>query len=164
MKKILSAILALCMIVSITACSSENESSVKGSENKVMRDITTLELIEDMGIGKNLGNTFESCGNWINKSSDTNYETAWGSPVITEQMIKGYKDCGFGVMRLPVAWSNMMDKETYTISPDYVARVKEVLNWALDSDLYVILNIHYDNGWFSDFADDKKRDECLKRY
>ena len=112
MKKILSAILALCMIVSITACSSENESSVKGSENKVMRDITTQELIEDMGIGINLGNTFESCGNWIKKSSVTNYETAWGSPVITEQMIKGYKDCGFGVMRLPVAWSNMMDKET----------------------------------------------------
>ena len=73
MKKILSAILALCMIVSITACSSENESSVKGSENKVMRDITTQELIEDMGIGINLGNTFESCGNWINKSSVKNY-------------------------------------------------------------------------------------------
>lgn len=77
-------------------------------------------------------------------------------------MIKGYKDCGFGVMRLPVAWSNMMDKETYTISPDYVARVKEVLNWALDSDLYVILNIHYDNGWFSDFADDKREMNVLK--
>lgn len=168
MKKILSAILALCMIVSVTACSSENESSVpeevKGSENRTMREMTTQELIEDMGLGINLGNTFESCGNWINKSSVTNYETAWGSPVITEQMIKGYKDCGFGVMRLPVAWSNMMDKETYTINPDYIARVKEVLNWALDSDLYVILNIHYDNGWFSDFADDKKRDECFKKY
>ena len=168
MKKILSAILALCMIVSITACSSENESSVpeevKGSENRAMREMTTQELIEDMGLGINLGNTFESCGNWINKSSVTNYETAWGSPVITEEMIKGYKDCGFGVMRLPVAWSNMMDKETYTINPDYIARVKEVLNWALDSDLYVILNIHYDNGWFSDFADDKKRDECFKKY
>ena len=145
MKKILSAILALCMIVSVTACSSGNESSVpeevKGSEDRTMREMTTQELIEDMGLGINLGNTFESCGNWINKSSVTNYETAWGSPVITEQMIKGYKDCGFGVMRLPVAWSNMMDKETYTINPDYMARVKEVLNWALDSDLYVILII-----------------------
>lgn len=168
MKKILSFILALCMIVSVTACSSGNESSVpeevKGSEDRTMREMTTQELIEDMGLGINLGNTFESCGNWINKSSVTNYETAWGSPVITEQMIKGYKDCGFGVMRLPVAWSNMMDKKTYTINPDYMARVKEVLNWALDSDLYVILNIHYDNGWFSGFADDKKRDECFKKY
>lgn len=168
MKKIMSVILALCMIVSVTACSSGNESSVpeevKGSDDRTMREMTTQELIEDMGLGINLGNTFESCGNWINKSSVTNYETAWGSPVITEQMIKGYKDCGFGVMRLPVAWSNMMDKKTYTINPDYMARVKEVLNWALDSDLYVILNIHYDNGWFSGFADDKKRDECFKKY
>ena len=93
MKKILSAILALCMIVSVTACSSGNESSVpeevKGSEDRTMREMTTQELIEDMGLGINLGNTFESCGNWINKSSVTNYETAWGSPVITEQMIKG---------------------------------------------------------------------------
>ena len=55
MKNILSAILALCMIVSVTACSSENESSVpeevKGSENRAMREMTTQELIEDMGLG-----------------------------------------------------------------------------------------------------------------
>ena len=163
MKKILSAILALLRGFRFSH-SMENESSVKGSENKVMRDITTQELIEDMGLGINLGNTFESCGNWINKSSVTNYETAWGSPVITEQMIKGYKDCGFGVMRLPVAWSNMMGRPVYHRSPTMPKRVKEVLNWALDSDLYVILNIHYDNGWFSYFADDKKRDECFKKY
>ena len=54
MKKILSAILALCMIVSVTACSDKNESSVpeevKGSEDRTMRDITTQELIEDMGL------------------------------------------------------------------------------------------------------------------
>ena len=135
MKKILSAILALCMIVSITACSSENESSVKGSENKVMRDITTQELIEDMGIGINLGNTFESCGNWINKSSVTNYETAWGSPVITEQMIKGYKDCGFGVMRLPVAWSNMTFI-TITVGFRTLPMIKREMNVLKNMKLY----------------------------
>ena len=63
MKKILSAILALCMIVSVTACSSGNESSVseevKGSENTAMREMTTQELIEDMGLGINLGNTLD---------------------------------------------------------------------------------------------------------
>lgn len=95
MKKILSAILALCMIVSITACSSENESSVKGSENKVMRDITTQELIEDMGLGINLGNTFESCGNWINKSSVTNYETAWGKSCYYRANDKGLQGLRF---------------------------------------------------------------------
>ncbi len=57
-----------------------------------------------------------------------------------------------------------MMKEDYTIAPEYLARVKEVIDWALESDLYVIMNIHWDGGWFSDFADDSKRDECFKKY
>ena len=63
-----------------------------------MRDITTAQLVKDMGIGINLGNTYESCGDWIDKWGDgtpESYETAWGSPVITQQMIQGYADAGF---------------------------------------------------------------------
>ncbi len=67
-----------------------------------------MEVVQDMGLGINLGNTFESCGDWISASSVTNYETGWGSPVITKEMIQGYKDAGFGVRRVPVAWSNLM--------------------------------------------------------
>jgi len=126
--------------------------------------MTTAEIVADMGLGINLGNTFESCGDWISNASVTNYETGWGSPVVTKEMIKGYKDAGFGVLRVPVAWSNMMNKETYEISPEYIARVKEVVQWAIDSDLYVIMNIHWDGGWFSGFGDDGKRDECFKKY
>lgn len=135
--------------------------NVEAKEN--MRDMTTMEVIQEMGLGINLGNTFESCGSWISNTSVTNYETGWGSPVVTKEMIQGYKDCGFGVLRVPVAWSNMM-KEDYTIAPEYLARVKEVIDWALESDLYVIMNIHWDGGWFSDFANDSKRDECFKKY
>lgn len=128
-----------------------------------MRDMTTMELVQDMGLGINLGNTFESCGSWISDSSVTNYETGWGSPVVTEEMIKGYKDCGFGVLRVPVAWSNMMG-EDYTIEPTYLARVKQVVDWAIDSDLYVIMNIHWDGGWFERFGKDEDREECFYKY
>ena len=31
---------------------------------EAMRDITTMELVRDMGIGINLGNTLEACGDW----------------------------------------------------------------------------------------------------
>ena len=31
-----------------------------------MREISTQELVRDMGIGINLGNTLEACGDWIN--------------------------------------------------------------------------------------------------
>lgn len=126
-----------------------------------MRDITTAQVVKEMGIGINLGNTFESCGTWINSSSVTNFETAWGSPVITKGMIQGMADEGFGVLRIPVAWSNMMDAN-YTIDPSYIARVKEVAGWAIDSGMYVIVNIHWDGGWWTNFPTDKEN--CMKKY
>ncbi|MDE6852701.1 MAG: cellulase family glycosylhydrolase, partial [Lachnospiraceae bacterium] len=129
-----------------------------------MRDITTLELVHDMGLGINLGNTYESCGDWIAQWGDgtpESYITAWGSPVITQEMIHGYAEEGFSVLRVPVAWSNMMG-EDYTISEAYLGSVRETVDWALDCGLYVILNIHYDNGWFSGFS--TNREECMKKY
>ncbi len=147
-----------------------------------MRDMTTMELVRDMGLGINLGNTFESCGisfnmdgdsiipasDWITQWGDGTpnaYETAWGSPTITEDMIKGYKNEGFGVLRVPVAWSNMMSTDgTYTISDAYLARVKQVVDWAINDGLYVILNIHWDGGWWTGFADSAKKAECMKKY
>lgn len=131
-----------------------------------MREISTMELVRDMGIGINLGNTFDACGDWIAQWSDGStqaYETAWGSPVITKDIIQGYADEGFGVLRIPVAWSNRMaDDGTYTIDQQWMARVTEVVNWTLDAGMYAIVNIHWDNGWVNTFPDNK--DECMKRF
>ena len=108
--KILSAVIAAAMCLSfLTGCKKEAEYG--GS----MRDITTMELVNEMGVGINLGNTFESAGSWISPTGVTAYEQAWGSPIITREMITGYAECGFGVLRIPVAWSNMMG-EDYTIN------------------------------------------------
>ncbi len=149
------------MAVQSVLCTNVNAVSAESTD---MRDITSMELVRDMGIGINLGNTMESCGDWIARYGDgtvSSYETAWGSPVITEQMIQGYANEGFGVLRVPVAWSNMMGSD-YTINEAYTARVKEIVDWALKADLYCIINIHYDNGWVNNFYKDK--DECMKRY
>lgn len=152
--KFISLVLSLSLLSALLAGCSEP----KGE----MRDMSTMEIVKDMGLGINLGNTFESCGGWINASSVTNYETGWGSPVITEDIIKGYADSGFGVLRIPVAWSNMMSGD-YDINPEYLARVKQVVDWALDSGMYVILNIHWDGGWWEKFAG-KDKDECMYKY
>ena len=124
-----------------------------------------MQITRDMGIGINLGNTFESCGDWIWQWGDhtvKSYETAWGSPVIEKEMIEGIKKEGFGVMRLPVHWFNMMG-EDYTINEDYMARVKQVVDWALDAQLYVILNIHHDEkDFFKNVPTNTK--ETLKNY
>ena len=142
----------------------EEGTDANGDESSGMRAITTMELVRDMGIGINLGNTFESCGDWIAQWGDgsvQSYETAWGSPMITQEMIQGYADAGFGVLRIPVAWSNLM-KEDYTISGDYMAAVKEVVDWTLDTGMYAIINIHHDNGWMADFPTDTE--ECMYHY
>ncbi|MDQ0116814.1 glycoside hydrolase family 5 protein [Paenibacillus harenae] len=136
-KKLILTILLITALSILAACSNDE----KGAP---MREITTMELVKEMGIGINLGNTLESRGDWISGRSVISYETAWGSPIITEEMIKGYASEGFGVLRIPVTWSNMMG-EDYTINLDYMARVKEVVDWALGSGMYVILNIHSDS-------------------
>lgn len=131
--------------------------------NTTMRDITTMELTREMGLGINLGNTFEACGDWINSSNIDNYIKAWGSPIITEKIIKGYADAGFGVLRIPVAWSNLMsDDGTYTINPDLMQKVKQAVDWTIESGMYAIINIHWDMGWIQTFPDNK--DECMEKY
>lgn len=131
-----------------------------------MRDISTIELVRDMGIGINLGNTFEACGDWIAQWSDGSikaYETAWGSPVITKEIIQGYAKEGFGVLRIPIAWSNKMIQDgSCVIDKQWLARITEVVDWTIESGMYAIINIHWDSGWVSTFPDNK--DECMKRY
>lgn len=151
MKKLLS-ILSVAIIL-ISGCSAN-----PGEQD--MRDITTQELIEDMGLGINLGNTMEATGSWISEGSVTAYETCWGSPVITEEMIKGYKDAGFGVVRVPANWSNMM-AEDYTLNTDYVARIHQIVDWILANDMYVILNTHHEK-WLGDMPTNE--DEVLLKF
>ncbi len=158
MKKLFSALSATALFITSTPF------SVCAADNNGMRDISTVELVKDMGIGINLGNTYESCGDWIAQWGDgtpESYETAWGSPVITENIIKGYADAGFDTLRIPVAWSNLM-AEDYTISSEYLSAVREVVDWTLDSGMYAIVNLHWDSGWFENFPTDKEN--CMEKY
>jgi endoglucanase len=52
--------------------------------------------------------------------------------------------------------------ENYTIDPDLMNRVEEIVKMALDSGLYAIVNIHYDYGWALNFSSDYK--ETMTRY
>ena len=138
------------------------------------RDITTMALVRDMGLGINLGNTFDAvivcdqgdqgCENWVNGMATL--ETSWGSPAITEAMIKGYADAGFKTVRVPVAWSNKMTGDahngTYTISPALLNRIQEIVDWVLGNGMYAIVNIHWDGGWWENFPTDSA--ECMRKY
>ncbi|HZX29135.1 MAG TPA: glycoside hydrolase family 5 protein [Telluria sp.] len=87
--------------------------------------------------GYNIGNTLEAIGG----------ETNWGNPAITLQQIQLIKQSGFTAVRLPTAWDQYADQRTGKISDAWLARVKQVVQWCVDSGLYVVVNIHWDGGW-----------------
>lgn len=109
-----------------------------------------VELAAKMTLGWNIGNTFEAPGG----------ETGWGSPVITEDFIKFVKQQGFNAIRLPCAWDwHHVDNEaTAHIDEDWLARVKEVIGYCVDNDMYVLLNIHWDGGWLENNCTPNKKD------
>ena len=159
-KKIIAVFSAAVLLISaLPAARCTAASEITGT----MREISTTELVHDMGIGINLGNTMEACGDWINGKSISDYEKAWGSPLVSKEMIEGIAKEGFGVLRIPVAWSNMMQQDgTYTISPELDARVHQIVDWTIGSGMYAIVNIHWDNGWVNKFPENKE--ECMKRF
>lgn len=114
------------------------------------------ETAKRMGIGLNLGNTmeaYEATGcekitfEWIPTVGDntpTDYETCWGAEITTQEIVDGIRDAGFGTVRIPVFWGNMMQNdETWTINSEYIARVKEIVDYCMNDDLYAVVNIHH---------------------
>jgi len=129
----------------------------------VRENFTTQQLVEEMGLGINLGNTLESCGSWINPNNILNYERAWGSPTVTEAMIAGYAKAGFSSLRIPVAWSNMM-QSNYTIHPTLLNRVETIVNWTIDNGMIAMINLHWDGGWWADLSKPEYYDERMKKF
>lgn len=101
------------------------------------------DIVEDMGLGWNLGNSLDATG----EGGANGQETSWGSPRVTEDLIKAVKAKGFNTVRVPVSWYRniTVDNGKYTINADWFARVKEVVDYAYKNGMYVILNIHHEN-------------------
>ncbi len=157
MKQIANLLIELLLsVVMLTSCAVESP--------------TAREVADGMNIGINLGNTLEGhytdgtdTFEWvykIGKNTPADYENSWGGGHPTELTIKGMKECGFDTVRIPVYWGNMMENDgTFTIHPDYIARVKEIADWALDEDMYVVINIHH----FDDFVVKRyENEECAE--
>lgn len=99
---------------------------------------TAAQLVSEMGLGWNLGNTLEAIGG----------ETAWGNPKTTQEMIDLIKASGFNSVRLPCAWDQYVENAaTAKIKETWLNRVKEVVQYCANNDMYVLLNIHWDGGW-----------------
>lgn len=157
MKVTLALLLSMCMMAGcgqneVSAPSnksislSESSSSPTESEpEKVNKDFSIMEYVDAMSPGWNLGNSLDATGG----------ETSWGNPAITKELISAIKASGYNSIRVPVTWNIYIDEE-YNIDPTYMSRVKEVVDWCLEEDLYVMINLHHDSWeWISSYNKDK---------
>lgn len=110
---------------------------------------TAVQLAAKMKLGWNIGNTMEAAGG----------ETAWGNPKVTKALIDLVKANGFNAIRIPCSWNQNSDAATAKISATWLARVKEVVQYCVDNDMYVIVNIHYDGGWLEKNVTEAKKAE-----
>ena len=148
----------------------DTSSSIKKKADKMDKTMTALELTQAMGNGINLGNTLEAYRGWNGSTTKPvlSYERLWGQPETNQEIMDAYKAAGFNCVRIPVAWTNMMnyEKGDYTINEKYLDRVETVVNYALNAGLYVIINDHWDGQWWGMFgaADKSLRKEAVKLY
>ena len=114
-----------------------------------MRDLTASQLLDEITIGWNLGNTLDATTtSWLPNPTPAQSETAWGCPMTTKAMIDKVKEGGFNTVRVPVSWiDHTGSAPEYRIDEAWMNRVQEVVNYVIDNDMYCILNIHHENDW-----------------
>ena len=119
----------------------DRERALKDTGSIEFHECTAIDLVRDMKTGWNLGNTFDATAGGNGLKS----ETSWGQPRTTREMIDGLAASGIKTLRIPVSWSHHIADNSYTIDPQWMARVKEVVDWAIEDEMYVVINIHHDN-------------------
>ena len=107
-----------------------------------LKNMNSVDFAKVLKFGWNLGNTLDA-----NSKRGLESETCWYQPKTTPELIAYVKEVGFTSIRIPVSWGNHVDDE-YQIDPEWMARVKEIVDYALDEDLYVIINSHHDNDFY----------------
>jgi len=166
MKKNLVFLLTFLVLIAILGCSGSGSG---GAENnnippiindyyespeappspKPFNEKTALEFVSGIKIGWNLGNTFDATGaSWLGSNpSVAALEKAWVGIVTTQVHIDAIKNAGFNAIRIPVSWTKCADSN-YMIRKDWIDRVTEVVNYAVNNDMYIILNTHHDEDVF----------------
>lgn len=188
LKKLMAAVIAAAMCLSMMAgCSNKDsdssdngsgsgssqqggDSNSGGEENnggyqspyngqQEIRDISSAELVKEMSIGWNLGNTMDATG-----VSGLESETAWQGAKTTKPMMDLLKSSGFNILRVPVTWESHMDSDG-NIDKEWMDRVQEIVDYGIDNDLFVILNIHHEEWHFPSYDNlDAAKEKIIKTW
>ncbi|UKM64495.2 cellulase family glycosylhydrolase [Flavobacteriaceae bacterium GSB9] len=111
---------------------------------------TAAEIASRISLGWNIGNTLEATGG----------ETAWGNPKVTKELVDFVKASGFDAIRIPCAWDQYLeDTDSAKLKESWLNRVKEVVQYCVDNNMYAILNIHWDGGWLENNVNEASKEQ-----
>ena len=104
---------------------------------------TASQIANNITYGWNFYNTMEAPGG----------ETGWGNPPITQQQFDLLKANGVNAVRIPIRYDgtvanggHLINAATAQIDPAWLARIQQVVQYAINDGMYVTINIHYDPG------------------
>ena len=127
-------------------------------EEVIIPSSKSIDYVKAMGSGWNLGNSFEGYDSDLSK--EDLLETTWGNPVVAKELIQAVKAKGYKSIRMPFTiYRRYTVKENpgegeykYVINEEWLKRYKEVVDWAVEEGMYVMINIHCDSvSWLNDW-------------
>ncbi|MBC8374680.1 MAG: cellulase family glycosylhydrolase [FCB group bacterium] len=131
------------LLISILAsmgCTDQDTNNIQQVEDTLT---IAQDLIPLMLRGINLGNTLEP-----------DDEGGWNNGPALEYYFDDYKSAGFTCVRIPVKWgAHTLDYPPYTVDPDWMNRVDQVVSWGLARNLYIILNAHHESWIKEDYSE-----------
>nr|AMO13177.1 glycoside hydrolase [uncultured bacterium] len=184
MKKFLAFLLAILVLFTVLGCNNGGgtgntgdgedlqvpanledyyKSSKAPADPQPFADKSAIDFVKGIKIGWNLGNTLDAYNlTWLNANSPVSeFEKAWCGVVTTQTNIDAIKSAGFNAIRIPVSWTKCADSK-FIIRKDWMDRVTEVVNYAEENDMYIILNTHHDENAFKFLNKDKET--ALKKF
>ena len=118
------------------AVSQEAKEEVK---DPTLPDNAAVARMKELGLGWNMGNHFDAYYNGVSS------ETAWGGTPATQATFTGVKAKGFTSVRIPITWlGHIGDAPDYILDDAWLDRIYEVVGYAENAGLNVIINTHHD--------------------
>lgn len=133
--------------------------------NKEMHTLTATEFMQKMNVGWNLGNSLDCKVKERGLDANVKQELAWFNPYVEKSLIDHVAELGFNTIRIPVTWyynTEVDDEGNLVIGEEFLARVKQVVNYAIANDLYVIINSHHDDEMIYAGVDDAEMEQVYK--
>ena len=101
---------------------------------------SAIEIVNEMGIGYNLGNTYNYSDDSVNDRIENFEIKTWGTMLPT--------------IRFQVKYMNY--NEIRGINTEWINKIKEIVKWIINSNMYCILSVYHENKyWKLEGAKDK---------